>query len=89
MACCEYGAYPYPKTTRCRKKATIALGYRYEWGKRVSMNGPDTPMYQDRVTKVCSIHSKEAPQGDIIGTLPLDEYIRLTAVKDTARGMGS
>ena len=65
---CEHGEYDPP---RCRKHATVAIGYRVLFASRVNMHGPDEKIYNTRITFRCPEHKEMA---DKVGELELAEY---------------
>ena len=44
---CEHGEYDPP---RCRKRATVAIGYRALFASQLNMHGPDGKIYNTRIT---------------------------------------
>lgn len=66
---CEHGEYNPP---RCRKRATVAIGYRVLFASRVNMRGPDEKIYNTRITFRCPKHKEIAGK---VGELEIGEYL--------------
>lgn len=76
---CEYGEYDPP---RCRKRATVAIGYRVLFASGVDMHGPDKKIYNTRITFRCPDHKEVA---DKVGELEITEYfVKLAELEKSA-----
>ena len=65
---CEHGEYAPP---RCRKRATVAIGYRALFASQLNMRGPDGKICYTRITFRCPKHKEIA---DKVGELEIAEY---------------
>ena len=76
---CEHGM-DTGKGKRCRKHATLAVGYRILFGHRVGPHG-ETPEYMLRVTFRCPAHERTDIPGEFVQSMPRVEYMAALAAK--------
>ncbi len=67
---CEHRVYG---KQRCRKRATVVIGYLVPFGLRVGPHG-DEQCYQQRITRRCPNHTQV---DGYIGDMDIKEYERL------------
>jgi hypothetical protein len=67
---CEHNLYA---GARCRKRATVAVQFRVEFGERLGAHGSTTE-YLERVTFRCPIHLEVPDRAAVIG---ISDYFTL------------